>query len=167
MKGFVIFNNLDGTLAYSRYFTPGILSKDGYKNLCFDQQEPAKIASQFFNIMQMGRIMEEEYHEEFPDDNDPCTRLAFLKSLQSYKSESVDYIVEHHDHFPLTIVLFYDERDLEEKITRFLTVRLLDIFCWKKAQLLHANENLKNDQASNDEFENAFALILENVSGIS
>ena len=36
MKGFVIFNNLDGTLAYSRYFTPGILSKDGYKNLCFD-----------------------------------------------------------------------------------------------------------------------------------
>ena len=40
--------------------------------------------------------------------------------------------MEHHDSFPLTIVLFYDERDLPDKISRYLTSRLLDIYVWKK-----------------------------------
>ena len=79
MKGFIILNNKEGSLIYSRYLNPqGILSKDGYKNLCFDQTEPQKIATQLFNLMEMGRLMEEEYKEEFPDDNDPCTHLAFF-----------------------------------------------------------------------------------------
>lgn len=132
MKGFIIFNNIKGNLIYERNTNMTILSKDGFKNLCFDGKQSQQIVTQFYNIILMGRIMQEEYHEEFPDDNDPCTKMAFRQSLQSYKSDSVDYIMEHHDRYPLTIVLFYDERDLEEKITRYLASRLLDIFVWKK-----------------------------------
>ena len=47
MKGFIILNNKNGNLVYNRYFNErGILSKEtGYKNLCFDQQDPLKIAN--------------------------------------------------------------------------------------------------------------------------
>ena len=47
MKGFIIFNNRDSSLIYSRYMNDkGMLSKEpGYKNLCFDQTEPEKIAA--------------------------------------------------------------------------------------------------------------------------
>ena len=58
--------------------------------------------------------MEEEYKEEFPDDSDPSTAMAFYTGFQSYKSDSVEYLLEHHDKYPLTLVLFYDGRDLEE-----------------------------------------------------
>ena len=165
MKGFIIFNNRDGSLIYNRYLTNnGILSKDGYKNLCFDQTDPSKIASQFFNLMQMGRVMEEEYKEEFPDDNDPSTRMAFHTGFQSYKSESVDYLLEHHDTYPFTLVLFYDDKDLDEKVMRYLTIRLLDIYIIKKAQILKDNGNIQKDTKSTEDYETAFALILENVS---
>ena len=38
MKGFIILNNKNGNLAYSKYFNDrGQLSKlNGHKNLCFD-----------------------------------------------------------------------------------------------------------------------------------
>ena len=56
MKGFIILDNSDGSLIYSRYLNNmGILSKEpGYKNLCFDQTDPVKIASQFFSLIKMS-----------------------------------------------------------------------------------------------------------------
>ena len=165
MKGFIILNNKDGSLIYSRYLNPqGILSKDGYKNLCFDQTEPQKIATQFFNLMEMGRLMEEEYKEEFPDDNDPCTHLAFYTGFQSYKSDSVDYLLEHNGELPLTLALFYDSRDMDEQVMRYLAIRLLDIYIVKKADVLENNGNPQKDKESTEEYEAAFPIILENVS---
>ena len=41
--------------------------------------------------------MEEEYREEFPNDEDPNTEMAFHKGIQSYKSDSIAYLLEHDD----------------------------------------------------------------------
>ena len=59
----------------------------------------------------MSEIMVEEYKQEFPDDTDPNTKAAFQSGFRSFKSDSLDYLLEHHDTYPLTIVLFYDSRD--------------------------------------------------------
>ena len=48
-------------------------------------------------LIEMSRVMEEEYKEEFPEDKDPNTKMAFQIGLQSYSSDSVDYLLEHHD----------------------------------------------------------------------
>ena len=79
MKGFIILNNKNGNLVYSRYFNDRqVLSKEtGYKNLCFDQQDPIKIANQFFALIKMQEMMVEEYKTEFPDDDDPNTKMSF------------------------------------------------------------------------------------------
>jgi hypothetical protein len=47
MKGFIIYNNKNGTLLYSKYFNSDRkLSKEvGYTNMTFDKQDPLKIAS--------------------------------------------------------------------------------------------------------------------------
>ena len=116
--------------------------------------------------MEMNRIMEEEYKEEFPDDKDPSTLLAFRTGFQSYKSDSVDYLLEHHDTYPLTLVLFYDDKDLDESVMRYLTIRLLDIYIIKKLDILKSNGNLQKDTESTTEYETAFALILENVGNL-
>ena len=55
-----------------------------------------------------------------------------LKSgFRAYKSESVDYFLEHHDQFPLTVVLFYDSEQLHENVMRSLTLKILDVFVYK------------------------------------
>ena len=143
MKGFIIFNNKDGNLIYSRYMNnKNILSKEyGYRNLCFDDQDPEKIAAQFFMLIEMGRVVQEEYEEEFPDDNDPNTKMAWKTGLQSYSSNSVDYMLEHHDEYPLTLVLFYDCKDLDEKIMRYMIITLLHIYVVKKEAFLRNGDN--------------------------
>ena len=79
VKGFVIFNNANGNLCFSKYFNDkGILSKEAsFKNITFDQADPIKIAGIFFSMSQISNMIVEEYKEEYPDDNDPNTRLAF------------------------------------------------------------------------------------------
>ncbi len=52
------------------------------------------------------------------------------------KSDSVDYILESSDEYPLTIVLFYDSRDMEDEMARYLSARLLDIYVLKKEKIL-------------------------------
>jgi len=83
VKGFIIFNNANGNLAYSRYFNEkGILSKEvGYKNITFDQQDPHKIAAIFFSMRQIANVIAEEYKEEYPDDLDPNSKLAFMQGF--------------------------------------------------------------------------------------
>ena len=62
------------------------------------------------------------------------------------------------------MVLFYDERDLPDKISRYLTSRLLDIYVWKKKEEILDGKNLnEKDSPTTEAFEDAFSLILENV----
>ena len=138
MKGFVIFNNQNGNLVYSRYFNAKLtLSKEaGFKNLTFDQQDPHKIAAMFFSLIKITNIMAEEYKEEYPDDVDPFTKLAFEQSFTGMKSDSVDYVLQHHDEFSLSIVVFYDIKEVQESITRFFAERVMDIFVQKKEKIL-------------------------------
>jgi hypothetical protein len=74
--------------------------------------------------------MMEEYKEEYPEElaSDVATKLAFQQDFSSYKSDSVDYILEHHREWSGTLVLFYDSRQYDEKLIRLLAVRLLDMF---------------------------------------
>ena len=85
----------------------------------------------FFSLLKLTNIMTEEYQEEYHDDVDPSTRLAFLQSFKGMKSESVDYAVEHSESHPLSIAFFYDSRDMDEEITRYLSKQLLQIYAIK------------------------------------
>ena len=51
--------------------------------------------------------------------------------FKAYKSESIDYFLDHHEQFPLTIVLFYDSEQLHENAMRIMTGKILDIFVYK------------------------------------
>ena len=115
-------------------------------------------------LIEMGRVVQEEYEEEFPDDKDPNTKMAWKTGLQSYSSNSVDYMLEHHDDYPLTLVLFYDCKDLDEKIMRYMIITLLHIYVVKKEAFLRNGEDPSNDEASTVAFDLAFPIVLENVS---
>jgi len=45
----------------------------------------------------MTEIMYDEYKEEYPEalKNDPNTRFAFEQGFTSYKSDALDYLLEH------------------------------------------------------------------------
>ena len=90
--------------------------------------------------------------------------MAWQTGLQSYQSNSVDYLLEHHDEYPLTLVLFYDSNDLDEKIMRYMTITLLHIYVVKKEAFLRCGDNPQKDTESTNEFDLAFPIILENVS---
>ena len=77
--------------------------------------------------------MVEEFKSEFPEqyENDVNTKTALKSGFRAYKSESLDYFLEHHDTYPLTIVLFYDCEIFDEKIMKNLTLKILDVFVYK------------------------------------
>lgn len=109
----------------------------------------------------------EEYKEEHPEDTDPNTKLAFQQGFQGMKSDSVDYILETHEKYPLTVALFYDSRDLDDDLSRYLCNRILDIYVLKKEKILLQGGNLQGlaqNKATTQAFESAIPLILENVS---
>ena len=45
-------------------------------------------------MSQIANVIVEEYKEEYPDDNDPNTKLAFQQGFQGMKSDSIDYMLE-------------------------------------------------------------------------
>lgn len=78
--------------------------------------------------------MIEEFKSEHGEqilETDVNTRMSLKSGFRAYKSESVDYFLEHHEQFPLTIVLFYDSELFHENIMRSLTVKILDVFVYK------------------------------------
>lgn len=81
----------------------------------------------------MTDIMFEEYKEDYPEalNNDPNTRFAFQQGFTSYKSDSLDYLLEHHSELPLTLVLFYNSDHFDEHVMRTLTIKLLDVLISK------------------------------------
>ena len=111
--------------------------------------------------------MIEEYKDEYPEEieKDTNTKLAFMQNFQSYNSDSIDYLLEHHSEYPITMVLFYDSRDYDEPIMRVLAVRLFDIFCDKNEKKFK-KEEFKVGRRALSGFESALPLILENVSNL-
>lgn len=57
--------------------------------------------------------------------------MSLKSGFKAYKSESIDYFLDHHEQFPLTIVLFYDSEQLIENAMRIMTGKILDIFVYK------------------------------------
>lgn len=135
--------------------------------MTFDQADPHKIAAIFFSMRQISNVMMEEYKEEYPDDVDPNTNLAFAQGFQGIKSDSIDYMLESHETYPLTLALFYDSREMDDDIAHYLSQRLLDIYVLKKDKILQKGGNLAGlatNKSSTQAFESALPLILENVS---
>ena len=99
----------------------------------FDRLKVDQIVAQLFSLMQMMKVMAEEYKEEFPGDfeSDPNTRSALLAGFTSYQSDSVDYFLEHNDEHPLTLLLFYDSNEYDPEVMKMMALRILDIYVLK------------------------------------
>ena len=54
--------------------------------------------------------MGDEYKEMYPHlyQQDSEVKLAFRNGLEGFKSDSVDFMLEHCALFPISLVLFYD-----------------------------------------------------------
>lgn len=63
--------------------------------------------------------------------NDHEIKAAFKSGLEGFKSDSVDFILEHSPEFPISIVLFYDENIYLESIMNSLACKLMDVFIYK------------------------------------
>jgi hypothetical protein len=92
--------------------------------------------------------------------------MSLKSGFRAYKSESIDYFLEHHDQFPLTVVLFYDSGLMNENIVRSLTLKILDVFVYKyEKKFLKGNFNIRSSSTgpgqNNHSFETALSLIYE------
>lgn len=58
-----------------------------------------QIASHFFALLKMTEIMVEEFKTEHPDqfESDVNTNMALKSGFKAYRSEGLDYFLEHHD----------------------------------------------------------------------
>jgi hypothetical protein len=119
----------------------------------------------------MTEIMHEEYKEEYPEmlDKDPNARMAFQSGFTSYKSDSVDYLLEHNDCLPLTLVLFYDSGTHVEEVMRTLAIRLMDCFVFKNEPRFKKANGLTQElsKIASEDFDLAIPIVLENVSAVS
>jgi hypothetical protein len=65
--------------------------------------------------------------------------------FKSFKSDSVDYFLDHHEVFPLTIVLFYDSDLFNDSIMKNLTTKIMDVFVYKyEKKFKKGNFNVKS-----------------------
>ena len=53
---------------------------------------------------------------------------------------------------------------MDEKVMRYMTIRLLDMYVMKKEAILRSGDNPQKDAESTAEYDLSFPLILENVS---
>ena len=120
-----------------------------------------------YSMRSLATMMADEYKEEYPDESDPSTNLAFMQGYQGMKSDSIDYYLHSDQTYPLTIALFYDSRDLDDEIIAYLATRLLDIYILKKEKILKKGGNLQalfRNTATTQAYEASLPLIFENVS---
>lgn len=126
-----------GSLAKSKNLPEGALkfSKESvdYANDQIDDQDPQDLAIKFHAIMQITKLMGEEYREMYPEryQFDPSTKIAFRDGFTGMKSDSTDFILEHCAHYPLTLVLFYDSDIYMDSIMKGLAINILDVFLHK------------------------------------
>ena len=66
----------------------------------------------------MSEMMVEEFKEEHKAqyETDVNTRAALKSGFKSFKSNAVDFFLEHHDTYPLTLVIFFDTKTFDESI---------------------------------------------------
>ena len=102
----------------------------------------------------MSEMMAEEYKAEFPGHDDPNTKAAFGQGFRSFRSDSLDYLLEHHDLYPLSLVIFYDGKESSESIMRYASVKLLEQYVVKKQKYLEKGGDLR--QLSNKPSTKAF-----------
>ncbi|CDW73956.1 UNKNOWN [Stylonychia lemnae] len=120
--------------------------------------------------------MLEEFKSEYPEqfENDVNTKMALKSGFKAYKSEGLDYYLEHHETFPLTLVLFYDSEQLNDNVMKNLTAKLLDVFVYKyEKKLAKGNFNLGNgflssaqnisQQNNQSTFDQVLSLIYEDT----
>ena len=116
--------------------------------------------------------MVEEFKSDYGEQNlesDVNARMNLKSGFRALKSEFIDYFLEHHDQFPLSIVLFYDSDLFNEAVMRSLTVKVLDVFVYKyEKKFLKGNFNVRGGNAvstprTNSSFEQALSLIYEDV----
>lgn len=69
------------------------------------------------------------YESQYGKDNQ--VKMAFRDGMQGFKSDGADTVVEHLDHYPVTIVLFFDNQLYSDVIMRSLAIKLLDVFLFK------------------------------------
>lgn len=86
----------------------------------------------------MGEEMKEMYPKQFKDD--PQTIVAFKNGFTSFKSDSSDHLLQHCEHFPLTLVLFYDSSIYLDSIMRGLAIKILDVFLYKFENLFQNDD---------------------------
>ena len=46
----------------------------------------------------MSEMMAQEYKAEFPSDDDPNTKTTFGQGFRSFKSDSLDYLLDQLEH---------------------------------------------------------------------
>ena len=55
----------------------------------------------------IGEDYKDMYASQYARDNE--TKMALRDGFQGFRSDSADCVLEHLAHYPVTIVLFYDE----------------------------------------------------------
>jgi hypothetical protein len=87
--------------------------------------------------------------------------------FKAYKSESIDYFLEHHDVFPLTLVLFYDADLMNEGIMRSLSMKIMEVFVYKYEKKFNkGNFNVRGGGSGNPSgstFDSALSLVYEDT----
>ena len=120
----------------------------------------------------MTEVCIDEYNSDYPEDieTDVNAKYAFSQGFKSFKSDAVDYLLEHHDQYPVTIVLFYDSGTQDEAITRNLTCKLLDVFVLNHEERLKKAQDSENNSInicstkSIKKYEGTLPVIYEAVS---
>jgi len=78
--------------------------------------------------------------------------MALKNGLESFKSDSLDFILQHQALYPLTIVLFYDSTIYLEAIIESLASKILDVFLFKFEKKFHV-EGYRDYTPTNKNYE--------------
>lgn len=115
----------------------------------------------------MTDLMYEEYRDEYPEalERDSNAKTAFDLGFTSYKSDSVDYLLEHNKELSCSLVLFYSQAETQEQIMRILAFKLMEVFCIKNEKKL--KDQVQSLSISDKQtMDNAIPIILEDVSDL-
>lgn len=115
----------------------------------------------------MTDLMYEEYRDEYPEalERDSNAKTAFELGFTSYKSDSVDYLLEHNKELSCSLVLFYSQAETQEQIMRILAFKLMEVFCIKNEKKL--KDQIQSLSISDKQtMDNAIPIILEDVSDL-
>lgn len=92
-----------------------------YFNTQFDGQDPQDLALKFLTIINITNLIGDEFKEMYPNQAASTeVKLALKNGLEGFKSEGIDFILEHSIDFPITCVVFYDSKIYIEQVMQNL-----------------------------------------------